>query len=549
MSRVLHRWAPASLLPVLLPFLLLTACGGHLRPLPQPAADDRKPVAEPAPQTVSILADGFHQQIAEPLHRHLQPSRALRRLTGRSHQAANATALDEVDDSAWFVNRNHLYPMTPDQVALGPNTNGGPDTTGVWRVTSAKVEGVTPGFTIRDVRGDRYVIKLDAAGHRELNSAAEIISTKLLYAAGYHVPENHVTWFDPARLELGDKVTFTDTEGNKRAMTGQDLAAILAGVEIGPDGRVRAVASRFLKGKILGPFRYEGVRVDDGNDVIPHQHRRELRGLQVVAAWLNHYDTKANNSLDVFVADGYVRHYLLDFGSTLGSQGDEAMPTWVGHENEMDVKQMAVNALTLGLLPRPWERAAPMHSAAVGYFEAELFHPERYESIFPNPAFAEMTERDGFWGARLVMSFTDAQIDAAVAAGLYSDPADADYVAQVLKARRDRIGSYWFGRMTPLDHFVVAADELQSTDLLALSGHSRAGSDYRVRIHPTDSTAHGSWRDLVPQAPGRVHVALPPSGGRYCVELQARQGRRWLRPVKIVIDGPVNTRSIVQIDR
>ncbi|NIW47138.1 MAG: hypothetical protein GWN30_21030, partial [Gammaproteobacteria bacterium] len=60
----------------------------------------------------------------------------------------------------------------------------------------------------------------------------------------------------------------------------------------------------------------KGIRDDDLNDVIPHQHRRELRGLRVVAAWLNHFDTKANNTLDVYVEDGYVRHYLIDFGST-----------------------------------------------------------------------------------------------------------------------------------------------------------------------------------------------------------------------------------------
>ena len=545
-----HRYLPAV---ALVATGTIVACAGHLRPAPPVLPDDTQPVAEPAPTTVSILADGFHQQIAAPLRRSLDLARHVRALSGRRREAYNANALDEVDDSAWFVNRNHLQPLTPAQVAVGPNTNDGPDTAGTLRVSSAKVEGVTPGFTIKDSRGDRYVIKLDAPGHRELNSAAEIVSTKLLYTAGYHVPENHVTWFDPTRLELADRVRFTDAEGTQRDMMRADLDELLAHVEIGSDGRVRAVASRFLRGKSLGPFRYEGVRPDDANDRMPHQHRRELRGLRVVAAWLNHYDTKANNSLDVYVADGYVRHYLLDFGSTLGSQGDEPMPVWVGHENEMDVGQMVVNAATLGLWPRPWERAAPMRSPAVGYFEADLFDPGRYESIFPNPAFEQLTDRDGFWGARLVMSFSDAQIDAAVAAGRYCDPADAAYVADVLRKRRDLIGRHWFGRVNPLDRFLADADRLSFVDLAVATGLA-AGQDasYRARIHTAATPPSGPWRALLratPSAAASVDLdGLPP--GRHCVGLQTRRlGHGWMKEVRVVVEGAPGNWRVVQIGR
>ena len=66
-----------------------------------------------------------------------------------------------------------------------------------------------------------------------------------------------------------------------------------------PNGRYRVLASRFAGGKPLGNFRYYGTRPDDPNDIVPHEHRRELRGARVFAAWLNHDDSRGVNSLDM----------------------------------------------------------------------------------------------------------------------------------------------------------------------------------------------------------------------------------------------------------
>jgi hypothetical protein len=60
-----------------------------------------------------------------------------------------------------------------------------------------------------------------------------------------------------------------------------------------PDGTYRALASKLLPGKPVGPFQYFGTRPDDPNDIFPHENRRELRGLRVFAAWLNHDDSRA----------------------------------------------------------------------------------------------------------------------------------------------------------------------------------------------------------------------------------------------------------------
>jgi hypothetical protein len=54
-----------------------------------------------------------------------------------------------------------------------------------------------------------------------------------------------------------------------------------------------------------------------------------------------------------------------------------------------------------------------------------------------------MTDRDGYWGAKIVASFSDEQIAAAVAK--YEDPRARDYVVRTL-TRRDKIVRHWFER-------------------------------------------------------------------------------------------------------
>jgi hypothetical protein len=106
-------------------------------------------------------------------------------------------------------------------------------------VTGGKAEGATPGFTVRDAKGDRYLLKLDDSDYPELGSSSEVISTKILYAVGYHVPENYVVYFDPERLRVAEKATL-DTGGEERAARSAPVTAVFLGETSTPAARTAA---------------------------------------------------------------------------------------------------------------------------------------------------------------------------------------------------------------------------------------------------------------------------------------------------------------------
>src|SRR5207248_3168731 len=114
------------------------------------------------------------------------------------------------------------------------------------------------------------------------------------------------------------------------------------------NGQLRAMASKFIEGRIKGPFSYSGVRQDDPNDRIPHEHRRELRGLRMIQAFLNNPDVKQLNTLDTYVEqDGqkFLKHYLIAFGDSLGSSSIEPKKPGTTHHYLFDPAEIMKTAV------------------------------------------------------------------------------------------------------------------------------------------------------------------------------------------------------------
>ncbi len=323
----------------------------------------------------------------------------------------------------------------------------------------------------------------------------------------------------------------------RRRLTDRDLDRLLRMAAQESDGSYRVVASRAVEGKPVGPFLYQGTRPDDPNDIVPHEHRRELRGLRVFSAWTNHVDTKAINSLDTLVVQGgrtVVRHHLIDFGSTLGSASIKPREYDEGHHYIYDPGKTLKVMLGLGLYIPSFHFVDYPGIRSVGHFSADRFVPSEWKPRVPNPAFIRARPDDTFWAARRVMAFTDEMIRAAVRTGRYTDPAAEKFIADTLIARRDAIGREWLTNVNPIiDPVLDASGSLKFVNAAVAAGVAKAPASYRgVMVYVRQR--HGDV-DADRRADDRRRRtgdgAVRPAGIERCVRPCSDQGRGRRAPV------------------
>jgi len=217
-------------------------------------------------------------------------------------RAKNLNTIDEVPDSSWFTNRIGQNKLTAEEIARGP-VRGAPPDPSHWVLTREKTSGAHPGFTAKDAKGETWFLEFDPPYFPEGATGAVVVATKIFWAFGYNQVESFLTTFDPKLAEIDAKATIRRPNGKRTRFTRDDMNVVLEAVARRPDGSYRVVAGRQLPGKILGGFQYSGTRPDDPNDVVPHEHRRELRALRVFGAWANLTDLKAANTLDTVLPE------------------------------------------------------------------------------------------------------------------------------------------------------------------------------------------------------------------------------------------------------
>jgi len=368
---------------------------------------------KPVLRTQSIAWHLFDTAVLSQIEQGLNLVRVVRKAAGVPPPSVNLTD-GQVPDSSFFTNRD-LEAFSPEAVRKGP-TRPGEVAEPPFVITRLKTEGKTGGFFVTDAKGRRFLFKLDLAGFPELGTGAEVVTSKLLYALGYHVPSYEIVVVKVEDLQLSPELA------NDRQA---ELARLLTGRV--HEGVVRVSASRIVEGEILGPFRFKR-----------HRDCAELRALKLAYAWVNNIDAKDHNTLLVWRRDHGIG-YLIDFGSSLGADAATGPKhPCAGWVNRVDLKEWTLAWLTLGLRKTGCDPRETPWSPAVGLLSPRL-DPIRWKPYEPNLAFEEITKAEARWMAARLARFSRAQLHAAVAAGQYHDPRDAEHLVEVLEARRAAI--------------------------------------------------------------------------------------------------------------
>jgi hypothetical protein len=425
-------------------------------------------------------------------------------------------------------------------VVNGPDTGGPPRLP--LTVTAGKVGGTNPGFFAKDATGRKFVIKFDPKHDLELQTAAGVIGNRFFWAMGYNVPSDHVFWLRKEDLRIANDAKAENEVNEKEPFTAETLDTILGSAPQLPDGKYRASSSQFLDGIPKGGFASEGTRSDDPNDVVPHEHRRELRGLKIFAAWLDHTDMKEDNGLDMYVTEGgrsFLKHYLIDFGETLGGHAAEKGRLEDGYEHWWDWSEQSKALFSFGLWERPWESRQPSGFTSVGPVPSAGWDPKHWKEAYPYWPFFDTDAADAYWAAKIVMRFDRPLVEAIVAAGKLSDPAAARYLVNAIMVRRAKIGHTYLESLTALDELKVDAGIFCAVDLPTFYGLVHGGNVERLDDQGRVIDSKVIARD------GRVCLGLPDRD--YAVlRLRTRRGAEVRPPIRVHV---VNRMRIVGVER
>jgi hypothetical protein len=438
--------------------------------------DPKKQVCMPESYVSSFAWDGADNIVFRPVAQFFK--------VDPGEEAVNVNAFDEVPDSSWFTNRLGVKDMTAAEIIQGSCNEDVldplKDPPGSWVIDQGKPNGANPGFRVKVAGKGKFFLKADVANQPEKGTGAAAAAARFYHAAGWFAPCDSVVYIRPDLLSLKPGLMVTDNTGVSRPFDDKALQELLGKAQK-RDGLVRMVASKFLPGIPLGPFTYAGTRDDDPNDIIPHEDRRDLRGAKVISAWLNHFDSREQNSMETWMAanskapdssPGHIQHWYLDLGDCFGSEWEwEGITRRLGFAYYLDIPYVVEDFLTLGIISRPWDRNVRSPDGEIfAYFNSKDFDPDMWRGGYPNPTFNRMTELDGAWAARTIARFTKEHIEAAISVADFTKPEHSAFLVYHLLVRQKRILETYFANRSPIADLVVKESQLCGVDLAKRTG-------------------------------------------------------------------------------
>ena len=370
--------------------------------------------------------------------------------------------------------------------------------------------------------------------------------------------ESFLTTFDPKKADIDPKATVKRPSGQRTRFTRDDMNVVLENVARNADGTYRVVAGRLLPGKILGGYQYAGTRPDDPNDVVPHEHRRELRALRVFGAWTNLTDLKAANTLDTLqTVNGrsIVKHYLQDVGSTFGMCND--LHEWdLSYEHFYQGDTSVKRLVSFGFALSPWQTIKYVEYPSIGKFEGDRFDPRVWRPQTPTTAYMETRDDDAFWAARRIAAFSDELIRAAVHQGQYSDPNAEKYLGDVLIKRRNKILNIYLTAVNPVvSPRLDANGRLTFENAAAAAGVASGPATYRASWLRFDN-ATGETQPISETRSSTTTIdapsGLPTSAGTFVavdIAVDSAGHPTWVRPVRTYFQRESGGWKLVGLER
>jgi hypothetical protein len=311
----------------------------------------------------------------------------------RFPRALDANSMDEVPSSSWF------WPLSLDSTKF---------------FTEYAVDGppVPPssvkGKELTDSRGKKYQLGPDPKDAPATTTAAAVIASRLLRAAGYRTPE----------------VWLVSQAGKRHS------------------------ATRWPLGITLGPTDMTSLRSDDPNDRIEHRDRRTLRALAVFAAWLDLRVLGPARVVDAYIGSpgaGHVQHFVVGLGDALGASS-------LHPPGPLDEPGGAVrgngfkNLVTLGLA-RPEPHRPTIKSLLV-------LSPEGADGFMlskPWEPVDRLLPADGYWAVKRILRIPPSIIRESIRAADLPEEGVASHVERTLDVRRKSLARAWFQKVTPCE--------------------------------------------------------------------------------------------------